>query len=386
MIETFLNLLEEDGVKVRRIGKHYRGRCPFHSGKTSIPFMVDPETGTYHCHGCGKHGDAIQYLRDTRGLSFLEACATLRIESGAAPLGKHLEERSKPFPSLKWQVEAEGFLKESIESLWRSGEVLSYLNGRGLRNETIRAAGLGWNLMDRYEDRESWGLQPVTDEKGKVKKLWLPAGLVVPLLASADEDRGFDSLGAVVRLRIRRPNGEPRYYIISGSDMRPMTFHLDREVLNIVESELDGLLINQEARDLVGVIALGSVSIKPDEEVREVLNRADLIMVSLDFDEAGAKSAWQYWLTNYPNARRWPVPIGKDPSEAFQKGLNIRSWVEVGLTYETSSRQAKKVTEGIIKPFPSEWLQRFDEAQLERLAIMTVDGRLSDQEALRLMN
>jgi hypothetical protein len=165
-----------------------------------------------------------------------------------------------------------------------------------------------------------------------------------------------------------------------------MTFHLDREVLNIVESELDGLLINQEARDLVGVIALGSVSIKPDEEVREVLNRADLIMVSLDFDEAGAKSAWQYWLTNYPNARRWPVPIGKDPSEAFQKGLNIRSWVEVGLTYETSSRQAKKVTEGIIKPFPSEWLQRFDEAQLERLAIMTVDGRLSDQEALRLMN
>lgn len=38
-----------------------------------------------------------------------------------------------------------------------------------------------------------------------------------------------------------------------------------------------------------------------------------------------------------------------------------------------------------IKPFPLEWLAKYPEAILERLAIMTVDGRLSDEEALRIL-
>ena len=37
---------------------------------------------------------------------------------------------------------------------------------------------------------------------------------------------------------------------------------------------------------------------------------------------------------------------------------------------------------GEFLPFPSDWLQRYDEVQLERLAIMTVDGGLSDDEAV----
>jgi hypothetical protein len=36
--------------------------------------------------------------------------------------------------------------------------------------------------------------------------------------------------------------------------------------------------------------------------------------------------------------------------------------------------------------FPVEWLKRFDETTLERLAIMTVDGKLSDDKALRILN
>lgn len=35
-----------------------------------------------------------------------------------------------------------------------------------------------------------------------------------------------------------------------------------------------------------------------------------------------------------------------------------------------------------IKPFPAGWLSRFDETTLERLAIMTVDGELTDDKAL----
>ena len=39
----------------------------------------------------------------------------------------------------------------------------------------------------------------------------------------------------------------------------------------------------------------------------------------------------------------------------------------------------------LIKPFPEAWLKQFNEVTLERLAIMTVDGGLTDQEALKAM-
>jgi len=38
---------------------------------------------------------------------------------------------------------------------------------------------------------------------------------------------------------------------------------------------------------------------------------------------------------------------------------------------------------GVVIPFPSEWLKRFNETKLERLAIMTVEGNMSDEDALK---
>lgn len=37
------------------------------------------------------------------------------------------------------------------------------------------------------------------------------------------------------------------------------------------------------------------------------------------------------------------------------------------------------------KHFPTEWLHRFNETELERLAIMTVDFCLSDAEAIEIL-
>ena len=44
-----------------------------------------------------------------------------------------------------------------------------------------------------------------------------------------------------------------------------------------------------------------------------------MILVALDFgdgDLAGAKG-WPWWQGQFSQARRWPVPAGKDPGEAF---------------------------------------------------------------------
>lgn len=383
---TFLELVQVN-VTLKRVarthGGEWAGPCPFCGGRDRFRVWPNHKEGTggrFWCRGCGKAGDAIDYLRESRGLSFAEACAELEIDPKQHRVRQTEKEgfelREATSPSLKWQARAGAFLKGTVETLWKSKEALSFLYGRGLRDETIQAAGLGWNPRTRYEEREAWGLEPLRDEKGGLKKLWLPAGLVIPWTVGGD----------VLRLRIRRPAGETRYYNLPASDMRPMIFHRGQDGLTVVESELDALLIEQEAGDLIGVVALGTATAKPDQELNGLLKRASSILVSLDFDEAGARAAWRYWLSTYRNARRWPTPTGKDPSEAFQQGVNIRAWIKAGITIEPSSLQREKATEAEVKPFPKEWLQKYDEGQLERLAIMTIDGRLSDREALRLLN
>jgi len=375
---SLVSLLDVDGIRLKRVartnGGEWAGACPFCGGRDRFRVWPNEGRGRYWCRGCGKAGDSIDYLRESRGLSFLEACVEIGIDPAEIQSQRPIqEEKPNPSPSLIWQGQAESFLKETVKALWNNSKALSFLHGRGLQDETIRAACLGWNKQDQYEDREAWGLEPLRGEKERLKKLWLPSGLVIPLRVAV----------AVLRLRIRRPQGEPHYVIVSGSDTRPMTWNLNRGAVVIVESELDGLLIAQEVEDMTGIMALGSAQAKPNHELNGLLTRASSILVSLDFDEAGARASWQYWLSAYPNAKRWPVPVGKDPSEALQKGLSIRAWIEAGLTVQSSSFKDEENTRADVKPFPKQWLSRFDEEQLERLAIMTVDGRLTDREAFR---
>jgi len=151
----------------------------------------------------------------------------------------------------------------------------------------------------------------------------------------------------------------------------------DSRIVVIVESELDAILLNQEAGDLVTTIALGSASIKPDSETDSILSKSNSILVSLDTDKAGEKAS-QFWLDTYKQAKRWIVPVGKDPGDAIQLGLNLRTWILAGL-----SRDQDFIKD---RPFPSDWLEQFTDTELERLAIQTIDGGLSDSEAIEAMN
>ena len=223
-------------------------------------------------------------------------------------------------------------LARSERRLWSptGRAVRTWLNARGLKNETIKQCRLGWNPKDIYHDREAWGLEEKI-ENGKRSRIWIPAGLVIPCFRD----------GIIQRLSVRRSNlenldGPPerggRYVLAAGSSGKvPMVLGNEKQFFVIVESDLDAILLHQEAWDVVSAVSMGSATNKPDSETTTLLNQAEVILVALDTDEAGVRSAWSWWLESFPKAKRWPVSKGKDPGEAYKKGENIRMWILAGL-------------------------------------------------------
>lgn len=268
----------------------------------------------------------------------MEACRCFNVDPGVV-IAKHRDEsgdawipRETALPNDLWRNKARIFLQEAIDNLFSGPgrQTLSWLHDhRGLKDESIKAARLGLNLRDTYRSRVSWGLAELIDkDRNKIRKIWLPAGLVIP----------YHKDDEIIRLRIRRFAGErgKRYIIVSGSDMSPMIWDLDKSVVCIVESELDGILLSQEAGDIADVTALGNVRARPDMETDRALHRAERILLCLDYDmedgRVDRKFNWTFWKGRYPGkVRRWPTPVGKDPTEAYEAGVDLRSWIQSGL-------------------------------------------------------
>jgi DNA primase len=326
-------------------GGEYAGPCPF-CGNAEDNFRVwpnDDKGGHYWCRYCMKKPqDTIQYLRDKRGMSFPEARnlvegkALANTTRGPGPsTGARSAATPTPGPELwtpqnlslpgeLWQAQAVKLVDYAAGKLLQSVESLSYLYGRGLNDETITAAKLGLippGKEEKYVKREAWGLEKELQDNGKEKDLWIPAGIVIPYFLNDQ----------VARLRIRRHEGKPRYYILKGSCMGPMVLGPERDVFIIVESELDALLLWQDCSDLAGAVALGSITTRPDTGAAAMLRKAQLILVALDADQAGAKESWQWWLKTFDQAKRWSSVGGKDPGEMWQNQEDIRAWVEAGI-------------------------------------------------------
>ena len=78
---TSLSGLIGKSVKLQRAGREWKACCPFHKEKTPS-FYVNDEKSFYHCFGCQAHGDAIRWLTDARGLSFMDAVKELADAAG----------------------------------------------------------------------------------------------------------------------------------------------------------------------------------------------------------------------------------------------------------------------------------------------------------------
>lgn len=62
--------------KLRKSGPRLIGKCPFHEERTAS-FSIFPDN-SFHCFGCGKNGDSIDFIRLLHNLTFPEAIKELK--------------------------------------------------------------------------------------------------------------------------------------------------------------------------------------------------------------------------------------------------------------------------------------------------------------------
>ncbi len=130
-------------VQLKKAGTTLKGLCPFHGEKTPS-FVVTPARDTWHCFGCGKHGDIFTFVMERDTLAFPEALKQL-----AARAGVELDERTKreDAHNARLRTVLEGaiaFYHAVLTGSKTGAPALDYLRGRGFTDETIEKHQLGW--------------------------------------------------------------------------------------------------------------------------------------------------------------------------------------------------------------------------------------------------
>jgi len=131
-------------VALKRAGKEFKARCPFHEERTPS-FYVVPSKGFYKCFGCGESGDVFTFLMKRMGLSFLDAVRLVAERAGVEIREVSRQGGEDPYRHFH---EANSFAQEFFEkSLWegKTGkDARAYLQGRGIGREAAERFGLGY--------------------------------------------------------------------------------------------------------------------------------------------------------------------------------------------------------------------------------------------------
>ncbi len=359
-----LDLYIEDVGQPRRAGSEYQGPCPVCSpdDPNSDRFCIFPEQnnghGSYHCghgkggNGCGIGGDNIQYLRDVRQMSYPEACGHLGIEAKGGDDTYQYSTPSLPRQSRKqnftpvdrsypeevidpelWCKKGMEFVDKCHQTLLGRKMTIAYLMSRGITMTSIKKYKLGFHAGEEragkpyqlaFRPWPSWGLRDERKpESNKYRCIKLVAGLVIPYIVDGNLHR--------ITIRLVKPGPkDPKYDYVRGSIRDLWMSNPSARAHVVIEAELDCIAVDEAVGDLIGTVGLGGSGVRPEVGADEHLKKSACILGSQDFDEAGFKSH-AFWVENYPNYKLWPVPDGKDPGEAFQKGIDLRDWALGGL-------------------------------------------------------
>ena len=299
-------------VDLKKAGINHKGLCPFH-GEKSPSFTVSATRQTYHCFGCGVHGNAVGFLMEHLGVGFPDAVRDLAQQAGMTVPedDSSVEEREQAAVKKLRQATLSETLAKAAEhyrkQLKASPRAVDYLKARGLSGEIAARFGLGYapegwralaSAFPRYDD-------PLLEE----------SGLVISQAAEGADDadhKRYDRFRDRIMFPIRSvqgevigfggrvlDKGEPKYL---NSPETPV-FSKGRELYGLHEAR-QGLrqrgyaLVVEGYMDVVALAQLGFPNAVATlgtactaEHVQKLFRFSEAVVFSFDGDAAGRRAA-----------------------------------------------------------------------------------------------
>jgi DNA primase catalytic core len=254
-------------VHLKRIGKNFRGLCPFHSEKTPS-FYVHPATRHFFCYGCKENGDVIHFVQKSKGLGFKEAAAYLiqqhRLNlslpgfQGSTQISAPARDRQKAW--IRVQQFAAKFYASRLPKTPAAQTYLTHT--RKLTSESLETFGLG---ASAWESRDSLYMALRSHiASSPLMETYMQGALQTGLLLSKQpqvEDRFFQR----IMIPIRNLHGQ-----VVGFGSRSLSS--DKEVPKYLNSPESDLFHKREL--LYGLY----------ENLPEIRKRRELLLVEGFFD------------------------------------------------------------------------------------------------------
>ncbi len=325
-------------VPLRKAGKDYQARCPFHDEKTPS-FTVSQVKQFYHCFGCGANGNVISFLMEYDHMEFPEAVEELAARAGmkmpektasAAAAGKRSDDL---LPLLE---RASRYFQSQLRQHADAARAVEYLKRRGVSGEVARRFELGfapdaWNGLiggfragpTELPTLERAGLV-IRGERGSYYDRFR-GRVIFPIRDHRGRTVGFG--GRVLG------DGEPKYL---NSPETPV-FHKGSELYNlfggrgairdadlaiVVEGYMDVVALAQHGIDNV-VATLGTAT--TPQHLHRLFRLAAHVVFCFDGDRAGldaARKAMETVLSEMHGGRQVSflfLPEGLDPDDFVRR-------------------------------------------------------------------
>jgi DNA primase len=300
-------------VQLKKGGANFMGLCPFH-GEKSPSFSVSPSKQFYHCFGCGVSGDAIKFMTEYGGMTFIEAVKDLSQQYGLQVPEDDVspQDRARAAQMREQQATLTSVLEKAgvayIKHLRNSPRAIDYLKGRGLSGEIAKTFGLGYAP-------EGWrALASVFPDYND--PLLVESGLVITGEPGEENAQGeakrYDRFRDRIMFPIRNVKGEcigfggrvlgdekPKYL---NSPETPV-FSKGRELYGLFEArpalrEHGYALVTEGYMDVVALAQLGFANAVATlgtactaDHVQKLFRFTESVVFSFDGDNAGRRAA-----------------------------------------------------------------------------------------------
>ena len=313
-------------VSLKRAGRLYSGRCPFHNEKTPS-FYVYPDTQSFYCFGCGCGGEVITFIKKIENLDYIDAVKLLAQRAGIDMPQDTYDDSMAKLKKTIYEINRESarFFHNTLVSS-QGAEALNYLRSRGLSDKTIRHFGLGYAP-------NSFELIRHLHEKGFKDSDLIQSNIASLSRKGYTVSRFFDRvMFPIIDLRGNvtafggRTMGDSKPKYLNTSDTPVFSKSHQLFALNMAKNVNTRQLILAEG--YMDVIALHQAGFKNavatlgtslTRQQAELMKRyADEAIICYDSDEAGRKAA-ERAISLLRNAglrvRIVTVPGAKDPDE-----------------------------------------------------------------------